>query len=52
MIRQGYEPTPDEIAWAERVLRAAESNPGVFRFEGRMVDGPVLKQARTVLGRG
>ena len=51
VIRAGYAPTPDEIAWAERVLRAAESNPGVFRFEGRMVDGPVLMQARTVLAR-
>lgn len=51
VIRVGYAPTPDEIAWAERVLRAAESNPGVFRFEGRMVDSPVLVQARTVLGK-
>jgi len=51
VIRAGYAPTPDEIAWAERVLAAAESNPGVFRFEGRMVDGPVLMQARTVLAR-
>jgi citrate lyase subunit beta/citryl-CoA lyase len=51
VIRRGYAPTPDEIAWAERVLSAAESNPGVFRFEGRMVDGPVLMQARAVLGR-
>jgi citrate lyase subunit beta/citryl-CoA lyase len=51
VIREGYAPTPDEVAWAERVLAAAESNPGVFRFEGRMVDGPVLMQARTVLAR-
>ena len=51
VIRQGYAPTPDEIAWAERVLHAAESNPGVFRFEGRMVDSPVLVQARAVLAR-
>jgi citrate lyase subunit beta/citryl-CoA lyase len=51
VIRTGYAPTRDEVAWAERVLAAAESNPGVFRFEGRMVDGPVLMQARTVLAR-
>jgi citrate lyase subunit beta/citryl-CoA lyase len=51
VIRDVYAPTFDEIAWAERVLAAAESNPGVFRFEGRMVDGPVLMQARTVLAR-
>lgn len=51
VIRAGYAPTRDEIAWAERVLHAAESNPGVFRFEGRMVDSPVLMQARAVLAR-
>jgi citrate lyase subunit beta / citryl-CoA lyase len=51
VIRAGYAPTPDDVAWAERVLAAAEANPGVFRFEGRMVDGPVLMQARTVLAR-
>jgi len=50
-IRAGYAPTSDEIAWAQRVLAAAESNPGVFRFEGRMVDSPVLMQARAVLAR-
>jgi len=51
VIRRGYAPTADEIAWAERVLGAAQANPGVFRFEGRMVDGPVLMQARAVLAR-
>lgn len=51
VIRSGYAPTADEIAWAERVLSAAQANPGVFRFEGRMVDGPVLMQARAVLAR-
>lgn len=51
VIREGYASTPDEIAWAERVLHAAESQAGVFRFEGRMVDSPVLIQARAVLAR-
>jgi len=51
VIRRGYAPTAAEVAWAERVLSAAQANPGVFRFEGRMVDGPVLMQARAVLAR-
>jgi citrate lyase subunit beta/citryl-CoA lyase len=51
VIRAGYAPTPEEQAWAERVLAEAERQPGVFRFEGRMVDEPVLRQARAVLGR-
>ncbi len=49
-IRAGYAPTPDEVAWAERVLAEAERQPGVFRFEGKMVDEPVLRQARAMLG--
>lgn len=51
VIREGYAPTHEERAWAERVLAEAERQPGVFRFEGRMVDEPVLRQARAVLGR-
>jgi citrate lyase subunit beta/citryl-CoA lyase len=51
VIRRGYAPTAEQVAWAERVLSAAQANPGVFRFEGRMVDGPVLMQARAILGR-
>lgn len=51
VIREGYAPTPAEQDWATRVLAEAEHRPGVFRFEGRMVDEPVLRQARAILGR-
>jgi len=51
VIREGYAATPAERDWAERVLAEAEGQPGVFRFEGRMVDEPVLRQARAILGR-
>ncbi|MGN8026799.1 HpcH/HpaI aldolase/citrate lyase family protein [Microbacterium sp. 22242] len=51
VIREGYAPTPAERDRAERVLAEAERQPGVFRFEGRMVDEPVLRQARAILGR-
>ncbi|MDQ4215549.1 CoA ester lyase [Microbacterium capsulatum] len=51
VIHEGYASTPAEIEWAERVLAAASTQPGVFRFEGRMVDEPVLRQARAILGR-
>ncbi|WP_221584045.1 CoA ester lyase [Microbacterium sp. G2-8] len=46
VIRDGYAPTDDEIEWADAVLARAETEPGVFRFRGRMVDEPVLRQAR------
>lgn len=50
-IRAGYRPNEDEIAWAREVLAAAQENPGVFSLNGMMVDGPVLRQAESVLSR-
>lgn len=50
-IRAGYAPSESEIAWAREVLAAAETNPGVFSLNGLMVDGPVLRQAESVLTR-
>lgn len=51
VIRAAYRPDDATVGWAERVLRAAEGERGVFRFEGRMVDEPVLVHARRVLER-
>jgi len=50
-IRDGYRPTEEAVADAEALLAAAEATDGVFRFGGRMVDGPVLAHARAVLRR-
>ncbi|BDV30507.1 HpcH/HpaI aldolase/citrate lyase family protein [Microbacterium terricola] len=50
-IRAAYRPDAATLAWAEGVLAAAESNGGVFRFEGRMVDEPVLRHARAIIAR-
>ena len=51
VVRRAYLPAPQDLAWAARVLEAAGSAPGVFRFEGQMVDGPVLRQAQELLDR-
>jgi citrate lyase subunit beta/citryl-CoA lyase len=51
VIREAYAPTPEQVAWARRVRDAAAARPGVFRFEGAMVDGPVLRHAEAVLHR-
>ena len=51
VVRAAYIPAQSDLDWAERVLAAAESAGGVFAFEGRMVDEPVLRQARQVLRR-
>ncbi len=52
VVRSAYRPSADDLQWAERVLAAAEGAPGVFAFEGRMIDEPVLRHARTIALRG
>ncbi|HWM33304.1 MAG TPA: CoA ester lyase [Pseudolysinimonas sp.] len=51
VIRAAYAPTADQVDWARRVLAAAAENGGVFRLDGAMVDGPVLRHAEAVLRR-
>lgn len=48
-IREAYRPDAATLDWARAVLVAAEHERGVFRFEGRMVDEPVLRHARAVI---
>jgi citrate lyase subunit beta/citryl-CoA lyase len=48
IIRDAYLPSAERVDWAHRLLAAAEENPGVFTFEGRMVDGPIFAQARRI----
>lgn len=50
-IRAAYRPDDATIAWARAVLDAARSERGVFRFQGRMIDEPVLRHARSVIAR-
>jgi citrate lyase subunit beta/citryl-CoA lyase len=51
VIRDAYRPDAKTVAWARAVLSAAERERGVFSYEGRMVDEPVLRHARGVLAR-
>ncbi|WP_194408658.1 HpcH/HpaI aldolase/citrate lyase family protein [Microbacterium cremeum] len=51
IIRDAYRPSDEAVAWAAGVLAAAEGERGVFTYEGRMVDEPVLRHARGVLRR-
>ncbi|MEI3843516.1 MULTISPECIES: HpcH/HpaI aldolase/citrate lyase family protein [unclassified Microbacterium] len=51
VIRAAYRPDEETIAWARAVLAEAADQRGVFRFQGRMVDEPVLRHARSVLAR-
>ncbi|AXL12086.1 CoA ester lyase [Microbacterium foliorum] len=51
IIRAAYRPDDATLAWARAVLDAAAVERGVFRFEGRMIDEPVLRHARSVVSR-
>ncbi|MCU1474697.1 aldolase/citrate lyase family protein [Amnibacterium sp.] len=48
VVRTAYQPTDAELAWAHRVLEAAAAG-GVVAVDGRMVDEPLLVQARRVV---
>ena len=43
--------TEEMLTWAHGVLAAAQSERGVFRYQGRMIDEPLLRQARAILAR-
>lgn len=49
VVRRTFLPTGKDVGWAERLLAAASARRGAFRFEGRMVDEPLLAQARQIL---
>lgn len=51
VIRAAYRPDAASLAWARDVLTAAETERGVFRFRGQMIDEPLLRHARAVVAR-
>lgn len=51
VIRAAFAPSESEIDWAQRVLAAVAHERGVFAFEGKMVDAPVLRHAEKLLHR-
>ena len=51
VIREAYRPTPAEVAYAWAILEAATSEHGVFQYQGRMIDDPLLRHAEAVLRR-
>ncbi len=48
-----FAPTPGQIVWARGLLEAADEadreGKGAFTYEGRMVDRPIIRQARRIL---
>lgn len=51
-VNAAYRPTPDELAWARRVMDAAGSADGAaVQVDGRIVDKPVLIRAQRLLAQ-
>jgi len=52
-VHRAFAPTPEEIAYARRVLAAFEAaeaqGSGVIALDGQMIDAPVVARAREVL---
>jgi len=49
-VRGAYAPSVDEVAAARELLEAARAaGTGVFQFNGKMIDGPILKHAEATL---
>lgn len=51
VIRAAYTPSEERVDWARRLLEHVGDDRAVTTFEGRMVDGPIYKQAERVLQR-
>ncbi|RNL57587.1 CoA ester lyase [Arthrobacter oryzae] len=52
VVRGAYAPSETDIAAATELLDAAASaGTGVFQFQGKMIDGPILKHAESILRR-
>ncbi len=51
VITAAFRPSAAEIVWAEELLARAGGLTGAFQHDGRMVDGPLIQQARRLLIR-
>ncbi len=49
LLNAAFAPSPEETAWAGRVVEAAKGGAGAFTVDGRMVDAPVIARARKIL---
>ncbi|WP_417773679.1 HpcH/HpaI aldolase/citrate lyase family protein [Stappia sp.] len=49
--RAGFAPSPEEAAWARRIVDAAGDGTAAVAVDGAMVDAPVVIRARQILDR-
>lgn len=53
VVHAAFAPTPEEVAWAKRVVAAAEAGDvgagGIIVVDGRMIDVPLVAQAHRIV---
>ncbi|QNH77899.1 CoA ester lyase [Pseudomonas protegens] len=49
VIHQALAPSPEELAWARRVVEGGRAGAGAYQVDGQMVDTPVLQRAQRML---
>jgi citrate lyase subunit beta/citryl-CoA lyase len=53
VVNECFGPTPEEIAWAKRVVEAtANTNGEAISLDGEMIDRPVVARAQSILSSG
>jgi citrate lyase subunit beta/citryl-CoA lyase len=51
IVNECFGPTPEEIAWAKRVIEATAGTSGeAISLEGEMIDRPIIARAQAILG--
>ncbi len=48
-VQEAFKPSPEELAWARRVVAAMQGDDGAVALDGEMVDAPVLARAKRLL---
>lgn len=52
VVREAYAPSAEDVAAAQELLQAArDAGSGVFQYDGKMIDGPILKHAQATIRR-
>lgn len=50
VVNRSFSPSPDEVAWAQRVIAAAAASDGAaVALDGKMIDRPVILRAHAIL---
>lgn len=49
VVNDAFQPTPDQLDWATRVIEAAERDAGAGQIDGQMIDAPVMARARRLI---